>query len=327
MPNAIAIDETGGPEVLTFKEYDPGPPGPGQARVRVRAAGVNFIDTYQRSGAYPRALPFVPGLEGAGTIEQLGADVPAADSGWRAGDRVAWAQVSGSYAEYVLAPLESLVRVPDGVELEQAAAAMLQGMTAHYLSYSVRETTPGEIALVHAAAGGTGQLLVQLLKNAGARVFGTCSSAAKAEFARSAGADEVIRYDQLDFAAEARRLTHGRGVDAVYDSVGKTTFDGSLKALRPRGMLVLFGQASGPVPPLDLQRLNQHGSLYVTRPSLGHYVASRAEFEQRAGDVFDAIRRGQLRLRIDQSFALGEAAAAHRKLEARGSTGKLLLTP
>jgi len=321
MPQAILVEATGGPEVMRVHDHDPGAAGPGQVRVRVLAAGVNFIDTYLRSGAYPRPMPFVLGLEGAGVIEQLGADVTQ----FSVGARVAWAQVAGSYAEYVVAPVEALVAVPDGVATETAAAAMLQGMTAHYLAHGVRSTQPADSVLVHAAAGGTGQLLVQLLKQAGAHVIGTCSSEHKAALARAAGADEVIRYDQQDFAEEARRLTAGRGVDAVYDSVGRSTFDGSLKALRPRGLLVLFGQASGAVPPFDLQRLNQHGSLFVTRPSLAHYVATRAELELRAGAVLTAIAAGALRVRIDRQFGLVEAEAAHRLLESRGSSGKLLL--
>jgi NADPH2:quinone reductase len=284
---------------------------------------VNFIDTYQRSGLYPRPTPFVLGLEGAGTIETVGPGV----QGLRSGQRVAWASAPGSYATHVLVPAASLLPIPDAVSTEVAAAVMLQGMTAHYLTHGVRETKPGDQVLVHAAAGGTGQLLVQLLKRAGARVIGTCSTAAKAELARLAGADEVIRYDEVEFAAEARKLTNGRGVDVVYDSVGRSTFDGSLTSLRARGLLVLFGASSGPVPAFDLQRLNQLGSLFVTRPSLAHYVATRAELEQRASDVFEAIAGGALRVRIDRSYPLREVADAHRMLEGRGTTGKLLLTP
>jgi NADPH2:quinone reductase len=323
MSKAIVIEKTGGPEVLDVRDRDPGAPGPGQVRIRVAAAGVNFIDTYLRTGLYPRSLPFVLGLEGAGVVEQLGAGVTEPG----VGARVAWSQVSGSYATYVLAPVTALIQLPDGVPTETAAAAMLQGMTAHYLTYSVRQTQPGDSALVHAAGGGTGQLLVQFLKRAGARVIGTCSSDAKAELARAAGADEVIRYDQLDFVAEARRWSGGRGVDVVYDGVGQSTFDGSLRALCPRGLLALFGQASGPVPPFDLQKLNQHGSLFITRPSLAHYIATRAEFESRASDVLNAVAAGTLRVRIQRRFALAEAADAHRVLESRASSGKLLLVP
>jgi NADPH2:quinone reductase len=323
MPKAVVIEQTGGPEVMHLRDRDPGAPGPGQVRVRVEAAGVNFIDTYLRSGTYPRPLPLVLGLEGAGVVEQLGPGV----TDLRVGARVAWAQVAGSYADAVVAPASALVLIPDAIGSETAAAVMLQGMTAHYLVHSVRDTKPGDCALVHAAAGGTGQLLVQLLKRAGARVIGTCSSEQKATLARQAGAHDVIRYDQQDFALETKRLTDGRGVDVVYDSVGRATFDNSLKSLRARGLLVLFGQASGPVEPFDLQRLNQHGSLLVTRPSLAHYVATHAELAMRAGAVFTGIASGALRVRIEQRFLLAEAEAAHRLIEARGTSGKLLLLP
>jgi NADPH2:quinone reductase len=290
-------------------------------RVRVEASGVNFIDIYLRSGVYARPLPFVLGLEGAGVVEQLGSGVTR----FKVGARVAWAQATGSYAEFLVAPADALVSVPDAIGSDTAAAVMLQGMTAHYLVHGVRETKPGDSALVHAAAGGTGQLLVQLLKRTGARVFGTCSSEAKAQLARQAGADEVIRYDQVDFAKEVRRLNAGHGLDVVYDSVGRTTFDGGLAALRPRGLMVLFGQASGAVEPLELQRLNQHGSLFVTRPSLAHYVSTRAELELRANALFNAISSDALRVRIERRFPLAEAANAHRLLESRSSAGKLLL--
>jgi len=323
MPKAIFVSSHGGPEVLEAREHDPGEPQANHVRVRVEAAGVNFIDTYLRSGAYKGKPPFALGLEGAGTIERVGEGV----GDFKVGQRVAWAQVPASYAEVVNAPVHSLVAVPDEVTTEVAAAAMLQGMTADYLVYGVRETEPGDVALVHAAAGGTGQLLVQLLKHAGARVIGTCSSEEKAKLAREAGADEVILYTQQDFAAEARRLTEGRGVDVVYDSVGQSTFDGSLKALRPRGLLVLFGQSSGAVPPVDLQRLNQHGSLFITRPSLAHYVATREELAMRASAVLTAVGLGELKVRIDAKFALSEAAEAHRHLEARRTRGKVLLLP
>jgi NADPH:quinone reductase len=321
MAQAIFVDKPGGPEVLSLREHDAGSPSAGQVRVAVQAAGVNFIDTYQRAGIYPRPTPFVLGLEGAGVIEAVGPGVEQL----RVGQRVAWSSAPGSYATQVVVPAAALVPVPDGVSSEVAAAAMLQGMTAHYLTHGVHVTKPGDQVLVHAAAGGTGQLLVQMLKRAGARVIGTCSSAAKAELARAAGADDVIRYDEVDFAVETRKLTGGRGVDVVYDSVGRTTFDGSLASLRPRGLLALFGQASGPVPPVDLQRLNQGGSLFVTRPSLAHYTATRAELELRASAVLGAIQSGALRVRIDRSYPLREAAEAHRHIEGRGTTGKLLL--
>lgn len=323
MSRAIVVEQHGGPEVLTLRDRDVGAPGPGQARVAVHAAGVNFIDTYQRSGAYQRPVPFVLGSEGAGLVEAVGPGVERP----RVGDRVAWAQVAGSYAEQVIAPVASLALVPASVSTPLAAAALLQGMTAHYLSRSVHATKPGDRVLVHAAAGGTGQLLVQLLKSAGAFVIGTCSTEEKAQLAKQAGCDSVIRYDQVEFAPEVKKLTDGRGVDVVYDSVGRSTFDGSLASLRPRGLLALFGQSSGAVPPFELQRLNQHGSLFITRPSLMHYIATRQEIELRANDVFDALGQGTLKLRIDQQFPLAQAAEAHRYLEARRSTGKLVLLP
>ena len=323
MPKAIVIEKTGGPEVLALADRDPGAPGPGQVRVRVAAAGVNFIDVYFRTGLYPRPLPFVAGLEGAGRIEAVGPDV----AGLAAGDLVAWASAPGSYAQAVVAPAAAVVRVPDAVPGEIAAAAMLQGMTAHYLVHAIRQPAPGIWALVHAAAGGTGLLLVQMLRAAKIRVVGTCGSAEKATLVRDAGADEVVRYDQGDFVAAARAATGGRGVDVVYDGVGRDTFDGSLASLRPRGLLVLFGQASGPVPAFDLQRLNAGGSLVVTRPSLAHFVGTRAELEERAGAVLGAIAAGQLSVRIGARFPLARAADAHRALEGRATTGKVLLIP
>jgi len=323
MPKAIVIEKTGGPEVLALADRDPGAPGPGQVRVRVAAAGVNFIDVYFRTGLYPRPLPFVAGLEGAGRIEAVGPDV----AGLAAGDLVAWASAPGSYAQAVVAPAAAVVRVPDAVPGEIAAAAMLQGMTAHYLVHAIRPPAPGNWALVHAAAGGTGLLLVQMLRAAKIRVVGTCGSAEKATLVRDAGADEVVRYDQGDFVAAARAATGGRGVDVVYDGVGRDTFDGSLASLRPRGLLVLFGQASGPVPAFDLQRLNAGGSLVVTRPSLAHFVGTRAELEERAGAVLGAIAAGQLSVRIGARFPLARAADAHRALEGRATTGKVLLIP
>jgi NADPH2:quinone reductase len=323
MARGIVMDTTGGPEVMREQAHDPGTATPGTVRVRIAAAGVNYIDVYFRTGAYPAPLPFVLGLEGAGEVEAVGPGVHEL----AVGDRVAWASVPGSYAHAVVAPVERLVRVPAGVPPETAAAAMLQGMTAHYLAHGTRETHRGDTALVHAAAGGVGLLLVQTLRAAGGRVFGTCSSAEKAALVREAGADEVIRYDQVDFADEVRRLTGGRGVDVVYDGVGKSTFDGSLRALRVRGLCVLYGQASGAVPPLDLQRLNQGGSLFVTRPTLTHYTQDRAELELRAGAVLGAIAAGTLQVRIGARFPLAEAAAAHRALEGRATTGKVLLLP
>jgi NADPH2:quinone reductase len=322
MPQAIWVRETGGPEVLRPGELAPQEPGPGQVRIAVRAAGVNFIDVYFRTGLYPRPLPYVAGLEGAGVVEAVG---PGA--AFARGARVAWASAPGSYATHVVAPAAQLVAVPEAVPLDVAAAAMLQGMTAHYLVNGCRATRAGDTALVHAAAGGVGLLLVQLLAAAGARVIGTCSSAEKEALAREAGAHHVVRYDAVDFAAEARRLTDGRGCDVVYDSVGRATFEGSLRALRPRGLLVLFGQSSGPVPPFDLGRLNALGSLFVTRPSLAHYTADRGELELRAGAVLGAIAAERLRVRVGARFPLADAADAHRALEGRRTTGKVLLLP
>ena len=320
---SIVVARTGGPEVLELREQDVPEPTVGQVLVRCAAVGVNFIDVYFRTGLYPRPLPFVAGLEGAGRVEAVGADV----AGLAVGDRVAWASVPGSYAEWVLAPAASLVRVPEGVDERTAAAAMLQGMTAHYLAHGVRETRPGDVALVHAAAGGAGLLTVQLLARAGATVIGTCSSADKETLARAAGCAHVIRYTEVDFAKEVKRITAGRGADVVYDSVGRSTFEGSLACLRPRGLLVLFGQSSGPVPPFELGRLNALGSLFVTRPSLAHYTRDRAELELRAGDVLRAIEKRELNVRIGAQLPLAEAPAAHRALEGRETTGKVLLIP
>jgi NADPH2:quinone reductase len=320
-PRAVVVHQVGGPEKLVLEARDPGAPGAGQVRVRVAAAGVNFIDVYFRTGAYPRPLPFVAGLEGAGVVEACGAGV----SELLVGDRVAWASAPGSYAEALLAPAAVLVKVPGAVSDEVAAAAMLQGMTAHYLVHGVRETRTGDVALVHAAAGGVGLLLVQMLKQAGAVVIGTCSTAEKEALARGAGADHVVRYGERDFVAAAREWTGGRGCDVVYDSVGRTTFEGSLRALRPRGLVALFGQSSGAVPAFDLQQLNALGSLFVTRPSLAHYVATRDELLLRAGAVLSAVARGTLDVRIGARFALADAAEAHRALEGRRTTGKVLL--
>jgi NADPH2:quinone reductase len=320
---AIVVSHTGGPEVLQLSDVNDPTPGPGELLIKVGAAGVNFIETYQRSGLYAMKPPFTPGAEAAGHVLAVGPGV----TDFQPGDRVATADARGSYAEQAIVPAERAVRVPDGVPIETAAAVMLQGMTAHYLTQSTYPVQAGETALVHAAAGGMGLLLTQLVKAAGGKVIGTVSSDAKAKLAAEAGADEVIRYDQQDFTVEARRLTEGRGVDVVYDGVGQSTFEGSLRALRPRGLLTLFGQASGPVPPFDLQKLNQFGSLFVTRPSMAHYIATRAEYESRAHDVLSAIAAGKLRVRIQQRFPLAEAADAHRLLESRGSSGKLLLIP
>jgi len=320
---AVFVRRNGGPGVLSFEPHDPGPPAEGQVRVRVAAAGLNFIDVYFRTGLYPRPVPFVVGLEGAGRIEELGSAV----ADFKAGDLVAWSSVPGSYATVLNVPAALLVRVPDSVGAEQAAAAMLQGMTAHYLSHSTWKTRPGDTALVHAAAGGVGLLLIQMLKQAGAEVIGTCSTEAKEALAREAGADHAIRYTQCDCAPRVRQLTGGRGVDVVYDSVGRATFEGSLASLRPRGLLVLFGQSSGVVPPFDLVRLNLQGSLFVTRPSLAHYATQRLELEERAGAVLGAMAQGRLHVRVGARFPLSQAARAHEALEGRRTTGKVLLIP
>jgi NADPH2:quinone reductase len=323
VPHAIVVREHGGAEVLRPEEREVGAPAGGQVRVAVRAAGVNFIDVYFRTGLYPRPLPFVAGLEGAGVVEAVGEGA----GGLAAGDRVAWASVPASYAEAVIAPADALVKVPDRVDDETAAAAMLQGMTAHYLTHGVRATRAGDVALVHAAAGGTGLLLVQMLAAAGARVIGTCSSPEKEALAREAGCERTVRHGEADVVAAVRDATGGRGADVVYDSVGRDTFDRSLQCLRPRGLLVLFGQSSGPVPPFDLQRLNAGGSLFVTRPSLAHYVATRAELEERASAVLGAVAARKLRVRIGARFPLAKAAGAHRALEGRATAGKVLLIP
>jgi NADPH2:quinone reductase len=320
---AIFVREIGGPEVLRLEAHDPGEPGPGAVRIRVTAAGVNFIDVYFRTGVYPRPVPFVCGLEGAGVVETAGPGVslPAP------GARVAWASVPASYASHGVAPAERVVAIPAGLTDDVAAASMLQGMTAHYLAHGCRETRPGDVALVHAAAGGTGRLLVQILARAGATVIGTCSTQEKAALAREAGADHVIRYTEEDFAEAVQRLTDGRGVDVVYDSVGRATFEGSLRSLRTRGLLVLFGQSSGVVPPFDLNRLNAAGSLFVTRPSLAHYTRDRAELMERAEAVLRAVADGELAIRIGAEFPLARAADAQRALESRATAGKLLLRP
>ncbi len=324
---AIRVERTGGPEVMEVVERATPSPGPGEVLVRVLASGVNFIDIYFRSGAYARELPFVPGEEGAGVVEALGPGVPGV-SGLSIGQTVAWASAPGSYATHVAARADRLVPVPSGVPAKTAAAAMLQGMTAHYLARSTFPLASGHTCLVHAAAGGVGLLLVQMAKRAGARVIATTSTDEKAKLARDAGADDVILYDRgAPFDEQARAGTGGLGVDVVYDSVGLSTFDRSLLSLRPRGMLVLFGQSSGKVPPLDLQRLNAGGSLFVTRPTLAHYVASSAELLERAGDLLGAIQSGALRVRVHGEYRLEEAASAHRDLASRATSGKLLLVP
>ena len=308
---------------MTLAELPIPQPGPGQVLIRVEAVGVNFIEIYFRKGVYKAALPMTLGSEAAGTVEELGPGV----NGFKAGDAVASVAVLGSYAEYALAPAAQLVKVPDGLSMEQAAAGMLQGMTAHYLAYSTFPLKAGDTALVHAGAGGVGLLLTQMAARLGARVITTVSTAAKAELSREAGASDVILYTEQDFEAEVKKLTGGKGVDVVYDSVGKATFEQSLNCLRPRGMLVLFGASSGPVPPFDLIQLSSKGSLFITRPTLWHHVATRAELEWRAGEVLGWAAEGELKLRTEHVYPLDEAAQAQRDLEARATTGKILLEP
>ncbi len=320
---AIRVPAPGDPGAMRLDDLPTPQPGRGQARVRVRAAGVNFIDVYHRTGLYPSELPIALGFEGAGVVETVGADV----TGLAVGDRVAWTGVRGSYATHVVAPADRLVPLPQALSFRDGAAAMLQGMTAHYLTQSTVQLSGGDAVLVHAAAGGVGRLLCQLTHRASCRVIGTAGTPAKAEAALALGADDVILYEEVDFEDEVRRLTGGAGVRVVYDSVGRSTFDRSLRCLAPRGMMVLFGQSSGPVPPFDPQLLNQLGSLYLTRPSLFRYIATRAELLARAGDVLGWIADGELRLSIDQELPLERAADAHRKLEARQTSGKLLLIP
>jgi NADPH:quinone reductase len=320
---AIQVKTPGGPDAMTLVEAPTPSPGSGEALVRVSASGVNFIDVYFRIGLYKAPLPITLGNEAAGTVEAVGPGV----AGLRPGDRVAYAMQRGSYAEYAVVPSWQLVKIPDGLDFQHAAAVMLQGMTAHYLTHSTYALKSGDTCLVHAAAGGAGGLIVQMAKMRGARVFGTVSTEDKERIAREAGADEVIRYTEQDFEAEVKRLTGGRGVDVVYDSVGATTFEKSLSSLRPRGLMALFGQSSGPVPPFDPSILNGKGSLFLTRPSLAHHAASREELEWRAGDVLGWVASGQLKLRIDRTYPLAGAAQAHRDLESRKTAGKLLLLP
>ncbi len=320
---AIQIQSTGGPEVLELAELPIPEPGSGQVLIRVEATGVNFIEIYFRKGVYKAATPLIPGSEAAGTVEELGPGV----TGFSAGDPVVSTSMIGSYAEYALVPAAQLVKIPAGLSMEQAAAAMLQGMTAHYLAYSTFPLKAGDTALVHAGAGGVGLLLTQMAARIGARVITTVSTEAKAALSREAGASEAIIYTEHDFEAEVRRLTGGKGVDVVYDSVGKTTFDKSLNCLRPRGLLALFGASSGPVPPFDPTQLNQKGSLFITRPALWHYIATRAELEWRAGDVLGWAAKGELKLRTEHTYPLAEAAQAQIDLESRKTTGKILLVP
>ena len=321
--HAILVSQPGPADVLRLETVPDPAPGAGQVVVRLEAAGVNFIDVYQRRGWYPKPHPFTPGTEGAGTVVAVGEGVTTA----RPGDRVASVNFAGSYAELAVAPAERLVPLPAEITARDAAALMLQGMTAHYLATSTYPLAPGHRCLVHAAAGGVGLLLCQIAKRRGAEVFVTTSSAEKGALARAAGADHVILYTEQDFAAEVHRITGGRGVNVVYDSVGKATFEGSVDCLAPLGMLVLFGQASGPVPPLDPQILNQKGSLFLTRPTLQHYILTRESLLARATDLFGWVRDGTLRLQVGATFPLAAAVEAHRALESRKTTGKLLLIP
>jgi NADPH2:quinone reductase len=328
---AIQIKQTGGPEVMELVDLPVPQPKANEAVVKIAAAGVNFIDVYNREGRYKAPLPLVLGQEAAGTVSAIGADLQKDAKSVKVGDRVAYTMTLGSYAEYAAVPAERLVKIPAGVSERDAAAAMLQGMTAHYLSHDTYPLKKGETALVHAAAGGVGLLLVQMAHNLGARVIATVSTEEKAALARAAGADDVILYTQVDFEAETKRLlgigTGGKGLDVVYDSVGKTTFDKGLNLLRPRGMMALYGGSSGPVAPFDPLVLTQKGSLFLTRPSLGNYIATPADLQARAGAVFGMIRDGKLKLRSEHEYPLAEAQQAHRDLEARKTTGKLLLIP
>ena len=320
---AIQVSKTGGPEVLAFVEIPAPQPKPNEALIKISAAGVNFIDVYLLEWRYPSPLPFVSGQEASGVVSEVGSDVKS----FQLGDRVAYTSITGADAELAVVPADRLVRVPDGVSDQQAAAAMLQGITAQYLIYSTYPLKRGETALIHAAAGGVGNLLVQMAKEIGVRVIATAGTPEKVELARKAGADEVILYTQVDFEEETRRLTEGKGVHVVYDGVGKTTFDKDLNVLRPRGYLVLFGGASGAVPPFDIMQLARKGSLFLTRPTLVNYIASHDELQQRATAVLLMISSGKLKLRIDHVYPLKNAEQAHRDLEARKTTGKLLLIP
>lgn len=320
---AIQVKQSGGPEVMELVEIPIPQPKPNEALVKIQAVGVNFIDVYNREGRYKQALPFVLGQEAAGTVAAVGSDV----RGVAVGDRVAYTMLLGSYAEYAVVPADRLVKIPSGVTEREAAAAMLQGMTAHYLAYDTYPLKRGETALVHAAAGGVGLLLVQMAHNLGARVIATVSTEEKAKLARAAGGDEVILYTQTDFEAETKRLTDGKGLHVVYDSVGKTTFEKGLNLLRPRGMMVLYGGSSGAVAPIDPLVLTQKGSIFLTRPSLGAYIITSEELQRRAEAVFNMIRDGKLKLRIEHVYPLSEAQQAHRDLEGRKTTGKLLLIP
>jgi NADPH:quinone reductase len=320
---AVRVHKYGGPEVLTLEEIPVPEPKAGEARVKIEAIGVNYIDIYQRTGLYPLQTPFALGTEGAGIVDAVGPNVTEV----KKGERVGYAMIPGSYAEYAIVPAARLVPIPPNIDARSAAALMLQGMTAHYLTHSTYPLKKGETALLHAAAGGVGLLLIQIVKQLGATVIGTVSTEAKAKLAKEMGADHLILYTQDDFLAEVKKLTDGHGVNVVYDSVGQTTFDKSLDCLRPRGYLVLFGQSSGPVPPFDPGKLAAKGSLFLTRPSLAHYTLDRAELLQRANDLFSWTASGKLKLRMEKTFRMAEAAEAHRQLEGRKTTGKVILLP
>lgn len=320
---AMRVPKYGGPEVLTHENIPVPEPKAGEARVKIEAIGLNFIDIYQRTGLYPIQTPFTLGMEGAGTVDALGDGVTEV----KQGDRVAYAMILGSYAEYAIVPAAKLAPLPANVDATSAAALMLQGMTAHYLTHSTYALKKGATALVHAAAGGVGLLLIQIAKSLGATVMGTVSTVAKAQLAKEAGADFVILYTQTDFTTEVKKITGGKGVDVIYDSVGQTTFNQGLECLRPRGTMVLFGQSSGPVAPIDPGILAAKGSLFLTRPSLAHYTLERAELLERAGDLFNWTAAGKLKLRIEKTLPMAEAAKAHRELEGRQTTGKIILLP
>lgn len=323
MMQAVQFHEIGGRDVMKLREIPVPSPDRSEVLIKLSACGVNFIDVYHRTGLYPVQLPYVPGLEGAGEVIEAGPD----SAGFRKGDRVAYTGSAGAYAQYAVVPAAQLVRLPDNIDDRSAAAVMLQGMTAHYLVHDTYRLRPGHVCLVHAAAGGVGLLLVQMAKKLGVEVVGTVSTDHKARLASNAGCDKVILYDKTDFEAEVREFTRGKGVDVVYDSVGKTTFEKSLNCLRPRGYMVLLGQSSGPVPPIDPAILNKKGSLFLTRPTLFHHIADRKSLENRAGEVLGWVASGELKIRIDSTFGLNDAAEAHRRLENRETAGKLLLIP
>ena len=319
---AVQITEFGGPEVMKYQDLPDLSPNEGQALVQIEAVGVNYTDTYTRSGVNPTTLPWVVGVEGAGVVKQVGPNVTQV----REGDSVVYCGIPGSYAEQAIVPADRLIKIPQGLDSKASAAAMLQGMTAHYLCHSTYQVKQGDKVLVHAGAGGVGLLLIQMVKRLGGYVFSTVSTDAKAQLAKDAGADEVILYTSQNFAEEINKATNGQGVEVVYDAVGQTTFDGSISSLARRGYMVLYGQASGPVPPVD-PRVLGNGSKFLTRPGLGDYTVTRQELEQRAGDVLGWVKSGELKLRIEHVMALSEASEAHRQLESRLTTGKVVLIP